>query len=130
MLANCWCGNNYDRKDIHWKSWNYMGRVNSTGGLRFKDVESFNLALQAKHSWRFLHDLASLVARVYKEKYLKKENIMEAKLGTSPSLIWRSVWMAKDLWKYGLIFRVGMENKLIYGDKNSCQSHQAIVFNL
>lgn len=52
------------------------------GGLGFRDLESFNLALLVKQGWRFLKSLESLAAVVFKEKYFRHSNLMEAKLGT------------------------------------------------
>lgn len=63
----------------------------SKGGLGFRDIESFNMALLAKQEWRFLQLSRSMAARVFKEKYIKTVPLTEEKLGHRPSYIWRSV---------------------------------------
>ncbi|KAF5462601.1 hypothetical protein F2P56_018591 [Juglans regia] len=118
MLAKFWWGSNQESRGVHWKSWGFMGRSKGDGGMGFTEIEHFNLALLAKHSWRFLLDSISLVGRVYRSKYFRETNILDAKLGASPSLIWRSVWLATYLLKEGLRWRVGNGKKInVWGQK-------------
>lgn len=81
-------------------------------GLGFRDLESFNLELLAKQGWRFIKNPESLAAMVFKEKYFRHSSLMEAKLSSQPSLIWRSIWLARELWKEGLRWRVEDGNKI------------------
>ncbi|XP_035547304.1 uncharacterized protein LOC118348875 [Juglans regia] len=64
MLGNFWWGKNNDRKGIHWKSWDCLAGAKNNGGLGFRRLEDFNMALLGKHVWRFLNDPTSLVAQV------------------------------------------------------------------
>jgi hypothetical protein len=77
------------------------------GGLGFRDLEMFNLALLAKHAWRILVDGSSLSARILKAVYYPNGDFLDANLGSSPSRIWRSIVDGRDVLKQGLIRRIG-----------------------
>ena len=40
-----------------------------TGGLGFRDLQSFNLAMLAKQGWRLIQNEDSLVSRILRAKY-------------------------------------------------------------
>lgn len=82
------------------------------GGMEFRDLKSFNVALLAKQRWRILKYPLSLAAVLLKEKYFRNENFLDAKLGTHPSLVWRSIWSARDLLREGLRWKVGDRNEI------------------
>ncbi|KAF5445202.1 hypothetical protein F2P56_034269 [Juglans regia] len=59
-----------------------------------------------------------IYSRVLHDKYFKFSGLLEAKLGSKPSLIWRSLWGAMNLLKEGLVWRVGNgESIKIWGDR-------------
>ncbi|XP_042958179.1 uncharacterized protein LOC122293762 [Carya illinoinensis] len=99
VMARFWWGHMQNDKRIHWKSWSKMGESKKRGGLGFRELKSFNKAMLAKQVQRMLNNHSSLVARVMKEKYFKRENQLEARLGHGPSLIWRSLWSSMGLIK-------------------------------
>ena len=77
------------------------------GGLGFRDLELFNLALLAKQAWRILQVPDSLSARLLKAIYFPEGNILTATLGSHPSQIWRAILDGVDVLKQGLIKRIG-----------------------
>jgi hypothetical protein len=86
--------------------------------MGFQNLEIFNLALLAKQGWRLLKDSTSLVARVFKEKYYPNGAFLEALMGRAPSLVWRSIFKARDLLEGGLRWRVGNGKSIkIWGDR-------------
>ncbi|XP_019150180.1 PREDICTED: uncharacterized protein LOC109146988 [Ipomoea nil] len=69
---------------IRWMSWGRMCYPKSCGGMGFKKLSSFNLALLAKQGWRLLTNPNSLVARLYKAR----------RIGNGASiLVWNHPWL-------------------------------------
>ena len=77
------------------------------GGLGFRDIELFNLALLARKAWRVLMDPRSLSARVLKAKYHPTTDFLSAELGLAPSQIWRAIMDGREVLNQGLIQRIG-----------------------
>lgn len=82
---NFWWGKGLDNKGIPWISWKELCKFESHGGMSFIDFKYFNMALITKQLWCVIQNLDSLVARVFKAKYFKKTDVMEAKIGYQPS---------------------------------------------
>lgn len=85
-----------------------MCRHKSIGGLGFRNLRDFNLALLGKQAWRFISQPNSLVSRVYKAKYFPKSHFLDAELGFNPSFIWRSIWEVRTVILAGAKWKVGL----------------------
>jgi hypothetical protein len=107
MMSRFWWGHKDNQGRMAWMSWKKMGKGKEKGGLGFRDLELFNLAMLAKQGWRLIQNLESLVARIMKAKYYPNSNFLDAEIGRNPSYAWRSIWNSKNLLKEGLIWRVG-----------------------
>ncbi|XBI13774.1 hypothetical protein VPH35_140465 [Triticum aestivum] len=77
------------------------------GGLRFRDLHSFNLALLAKQCWRLLQNPDSLCARVLSAKYYPDGKILNAGPKKGSSFTWQSIVSGIQTFKRGHIWRVG-----------------------
>ncbi|XP_042972884.1 uncharacterized protein LOC122304684 [Carya illinoinensis] len=85
---------------------------------KFWDFRMFNLAMLAKQSWRMIQDPNSLASCVMKQKYYPTGNLLKAKLGSSPSYVWRSMMAGLSILKSGLRWRVGNGNSInLWSDK-------------
>ena len=84
-----------------------MCEPKSNGGMGFKNLKHFNLALLAKQRWRLQIGHDSLIYRVLKAKYFPRCDFVHASIGNNPSYTWRSIMAAQSLVKYGLRWRVG-----------------------
>ena len=77
------------------------------GGMGFRNLQSFNLALLAKQAWRILTNPSSLAARILKAKYFPFCDILLANLGSNPSYTWRSIFNSLEVLHSGTRWRVG-----------------------
>jgi hypothetical protein len=77
------------------------------GGMGFRDLEIFNLALLARQVWRILIEPTSLSARMLKAVYFPNTDILQANIGSNPSQIWRALCEGRDVLSMGLIRRIG-----------------------
>ena len=65
-MAKFWWSGSLDRRSMHWLSWEKLASPKCQGGMGFRDLELFNLALLGKHGWRFISNPNSLCAQVMK----------------------------------------------------------------
>ena len=72
MIRNFWWGQKSEEKKIPWVSWEKMCKPKAGGGLGFKNLKCFNLALLAKQGWRLQLANDSLAFRVLKAKYFPR----------------------------------------------------------
>lgn len=82
-------------------------RPKNLGGLGFRDMEIFNLALLSRQAWWILQNPTSLSARILKADYFPDYSILDASIGTHPSQIWRAIVDGRDILAQGLIKRIG-----------------------
>ncbi|KAL3826043.1 hypothetical protein ACJIZ3_022072 [Penstemon smallii] len=116
MAKFWWEGTN--GKGIHWIRWRDLCQSKQYGGLGFRDLEAFNMALLAKQLWRLLINPHSMIARVFKARYFPNSDVLGSKLGSNPSYTWRSLWGAKGLLEAGTRWRIGNGILVnVWGDK-------------
>lgn len=65
------------------------------GGMGFRHLRLFNLALLAKQGWWLQTNSSSLCFRVYKAKYFPSCDFVDENLGCQPSFAWRSIMAAR-----------------------------------
>ncbi|KAH9724434.1 putative reverse transcriptase/RNA-dependent DNA polymerase [Citrus sinensis] len=111
-IARFWWGSSSDRRGIHWAKWEKLCQAKMRGGMGFRDFTSFNQALIAKQGWRIIQHPESLMARVLKAKYFKQSSFMEAKLGSRPSFVWRSILWGRQIMQKGLRWKIGSGNQV------------------
>lgn len=102
ICAKFWWGNTDCNGGLHWRSWDSLCRSKEDGGLGFRRFVCFNQALVAKQIWRMIALPNSLVCKVFKARYFRSGDIMQAGLGSNPSFVWRSLCWRRELIKDGL----------------------------
>uniref|UniRef100_A0A803R596 Reverse transcriptase zinc-binding domain-containing protein n=1 Tax=Cannabis sativa TaxID=3483 RepID=A0A803R596_CANSA len=114
MMASFWWKSkraNNNGSGIVWMNWDKMTRSKTAGGMGFRNLRDFNLAMLGKQGWRLLFRHDSLVSKVFKARYYPQGDYLSAELGSNPSFIWSSIFAAKDTVKLGL--RKGIGSGLI-----------------
>ncbi|XP_023906328.1 uncharacterized mitochondrial protein AtMg00310-like [Quercus suber] len=106
-LAKYWWGQTRSEKKIHWIKWSKLCNLKDRGGMGFRDIHAFNLAMLAKQAWRLIQGSHSLFFRVYKAHYFPNCSFMEAKIRNNPSFVWRSLLETRDLIRATTVWKVG-----------------------
>ena len=88
-------------------AWWKMCVPKNQGGMGFRDIHYFNLALLARQAWRTLTDDTSLSARILKAVYFPECSLLQAELGAHPSQIWRAILEGRDILAQGMVRRIG-----------------------
>ena len=107
IIAKYWWGQTSNENKIHWINWQRLYGPKKKGGMSFRDINAFNLALLAKQAWRLIHQQNSLFFRVYKTQYFPGVPFLEVDLGSNPSYVWRSLLQARDVILEGSAWKVG-----------------------
>ncbi|KAL0430810.1 UNVERIFIED_CONTAM: hypothetical protein Sradi_0707000 [Sesamum radiatum] len=92
---------------VHWKAWLTLCLPTVKGGLGFRRLKEYNLTLLAKQASRVSLGRGGILNEVLDQKYFLGSTFFEARLGSSPSLTWRSIWDARDLLAAGIRWKVG-----------------------
>lgn len=79
-----WSGG--EGKSMHWVSWPKLCSAKKIGGMGFRDLECFNLALLTKQVWRLVTVTEMLLARVLKSRYFPRATFFTAEEGERPSV--------------------------------------------
>ena len=117
-IARYWWGQTKNEKKIHWINWKKLCTTKKKGGMGFRGIQVFNLAMLAKQAWRLLHHMHSLFYRVYKARFFLECSFMEAELGHNPSYVWQSLLAAREVIQEGFRWRVGNGvNIMVESDK-------------
>ncbi|XP_062080209.1 uncharacterized protein LOC133784961 [Humulus lupulus] len=102
-----WSSSSKKSKGIHWQSWSRLSKPKESGGLGFCSLHNFNLSFLGKQGWRLSKHPQSLVSRLYKARYYPQDSFLSAKIGGSPSYIWRSIMASQELIRQGAAVRIG-----------------------
>ena len=107
LIRNFWWGQKQNERKIVWISWDKLCEPKAAGGMGFRQLKQFNLALLAKQGWRLQTMQNSLLYRLFKAQYFPRTDFIHASLGTNPSYVWRSIMVAQYLVKQGSQWNVG-----------------------
>ncbi|XP_048590909.1 uncharacterized protein LOC125575828 [Brassica napus] len=96
-LTRFWWDTNIGDKKMAWIAWSKLVQPKDSGGLNFRDIQSFNEAFLAKLSWRIINHPDSLLGRVLLGKYCSDESFLECSEKTAISHGWRGVLIGRDI---------------------------------
>jgi hypothetical protein len=77
------------------------------GGMGFKGLHAFNLAMLGKQGWRILTNPDFLISKLYKARYFPNDDFFNSKVGHNPSFVWRSICNSKFILRAGTRWRIG-----------------------
>ncbi|XP_031106280.1 uncharacterized protein LOC116010926 [Ipomoea triloba] len=107
VMNKFWWGTSGGSNGIRWMAWNRMCTQKSQGGLGFKVLSRFNVAILAKQGWRLMTNPTSLAAKLYKARYYPHDDFLDAKIGANPSYCWRSILAGQEVLRMGSYRRIG-----------------------
>lgn len=92
---------------IHWVNWFALCDSKRDGGMGFRDLRSFNLALLRKQVWRIILFPHSLLSRIFKAKYFPHCDVLDSIPKANASFTWKSISSAIVLIRHGIRMRIG-----------------------
>ncbi|XP_048620086.1 uncharacterized protein LOC125590530 [Brassica napus] len=101
-IAQFWWSSNPPKRGIHWAKWDKVCLSREEGGIGFRMIHEFNLALLAKQLWRLVQFPDSLVARVPRGRYYRLSSPLRVNAATGPSYVWTSISAARNLLLLGI----------------------------
>ncbi|XP_012842431.1 PREDICTED: uncharacterized protein LOC105962665 [Erythranthe guttata] len=115
-IQRFWWGNGKARS-MAWTSWIKLCTPKERGGMGFRHLRSFNLAMLAKQAWRIISCPDLLLSKLLRARYFPAGNFWSAPPGFRPSATWRSLLLARPHVKAGCRVRIGNgKDTAIWGD--------------
>jgi hypothetical protein len=81
MICRFWWAQQDKDNKMHWVSWDTICQRKEKGGLGFRDLHLFNLAMLARQGWRLVQNPDSLCAQILRAKYAAGGSLLQAKEG-------------------------------------------------
>ncbi|KAJ9128721.1 hypothetical protein P3X46_034547, partial [Hevea brasiliensis] len=98
IMARFWWGTKVDgSRSLHWLGWDRLACHKHFGGLSFKKIRQFNIAMLGRMGWHLYMNSNSLASRILKAKYYPNVSFLEAPIGNNPSYVWRSIRESQSL---------------------------------
>jgi hypothetical protein len=107
ITGKYWWSSSLDCRSLHWISWKELASPKANGGMGFRDLKLFNLALLRKHAWRLMIDPNTLCSRVLNGCYYPNSDFLQATLPNNSSATWRAIVVGIEALQLGLIKRIG-----------------------
>ncbi|XP_045083714.1 uncharacterized protein [Aegilops tauschii subsp. strangulata] len=107
LLCDYWWSQQDKDRTTHWISWKKLTLPKAQGGLGFRDMHGFNLAMPSRQIWRLIQAPESLCARILQARYFPDGKLLEAKPRDGISYSWRSLLHGLQLFREGYIWRIG-----------------------
>lgn len=106
IIIRFWWGSK-DSKGISWIAWARLCRPKVEGGMGFRHMASFHLALLTKQAWRITTNPDLLLSQILKPRYFPNSKFFLAEVGERPSWTWRSIMGTKQIQETCLRRRIG-----------------------
>lgn len=107
VLTRFWWDVKPELRKMAWVSWDKLTLPKRSGGLGFKEIETFNDALLAKITWRLLKHPDSLLGQTLLNKYCMDADILNCTIAKSSYHGWRGIMAGREVLRQGLGWIVG-----------------------
>jgi len=91
LICRYWWSQQEKENKMHWLSWDLLCSRKERGGLGYRDLHLFNLAMLARQGWRLITAPESLCAQVLMAKYYSDGDPLAAQEKPGISYSWRSI---------------------------------------
>jgi hypothetical protein len=118
LIAQFWWSGSLDKRSMHWLAWDKIAKPKGWGGMGFREMHLFNLALLGKQGWRLITNPQSLCAQVLRGRYYPNGEFMTAGIPRTASKTWRSIVAGREALTVGLIKRIGAGDSVSIWDDN------------
>ncbi|BFG21532.1 hypothetical protein CerSpe_078060 [Prunus speciosa] len=111
-IIHYWWKGHKEHKGIHWVGWQRLCLMKEAGGMGFRDLRCFNLAMLAKIGWRIIKHPDSLLATTFRDKYFRSSDFMRAVAGRGSSWGWKGIVEGRKILEAGMRWRIGNGQKV------------------
>ncbi|KAL8099132.1 hypothetical protein AgCh_031712 [Apium graveolens] len=109
-----WLSNMENNTGIRWMCWDKFCQSKKLGGMGFRKIREFNVAMLGKQAWRWQTENQSLTAKLMQARYYPSGSFRDANIGGNPCFIWRSIFEAKQLIEAASRVKVGNGESIKY----------------
>ncbi|GAU37643.1 hypothetical protein TSUD_220690 [Trifolium subterraneum] len=122
LMNSFWWGGGNNNKGIRWLAQDRMTHTKAQGGMGFRDLHIFNLALIAKQGWHMMTKPHTLVAKLYRARW-SIGNGASIKVMSEPWLRGQdSAWLPSPQSQGSVFFSVGSDVGTAITADNQCKS--------
>jgi len=118
---------NGSRRGMHWLSWERLTTLKGFGGMGFKSLKAFNMAMLGKQAWKLITNPDSLITRLLKARYFPTSDFFASQVGHNPSYVWRSIWNVKVVIQNGFKWSIGSGTSISVWDPHWIRSGYTIT---
>ncbi|CAB4306970.1 unnamed protein product [Prunus armeniaca] len=126
-IIRYWWKGHKEHKGIHWVGWQRLSMLKEAGGMGFRDLRCFNLAMLAKIGWRIIKHPDSLLATTYRDKYFRSSNFMSASGGRGTSWGWKGILQCRKILEAGMRWRIGNGHQGLIDDQTKMWNRDLIL---
>ncbi|TYG90098.1 hypothetical protein ES288_A12G155000v1 [Gossypium darwinii] len=88
-------------------AWDWLCYPKGMGGLGFRDLRQFNMALLGRQVWRLIICKETLYYKVLSAKYFPDGDVFNPRSMDKPSFMWQSIAKAASILHAGFGWNVG-----------------------